>query len=318
MAESKMNDKAVMTKIADHFYLIRGDNRSRFPEANCVLVDDEILTLIDAGASLNNIKQGLAVLDYAIEDLDRIVLSHFHIDHKGYANHIHEITNCEVICHKLADKGVQTFEGMVNYYGIDGHRFYDDWARFLRQRLPHVTREYYVTGHFEDDTPIDCGESQIIPLHTPGHTIDHTCFGLGGYEKLMLVDIDLTGFGPWYGNEVSDVDEFRSSIRRILRLKPKMIVSGHLQEPIAEGIENKLRIYLNKMDERDDDILRLVSKGYDTVEKLASRPTIYPRIPRNLFLVFEEFMLQKHIESLKRRGLLSISETGILQIQPPR
>ncbi|MFO7835445.1 MAG: MBL fold metallo-hydrolase [Candidatus Thorarchaeota archaeon] len=315
MPESKMNDKAVMTKISDHFYLIRGKNRSRFPEGNCVLVDDETLTLIDAGASIDNIKRSLMELGYDIEDIDRIVLSHFHIDHKGYANEINEVASCEVMCHPLADKGVMTFEGMVDYYGIDEHRYYDDWAGFLKQRLPHVIREYEITSHFEDNIPINCGETQIIPLYTPGHTIDHTCFGLNGYDDLLLVDIDLTGFGPWYGNKVSDIDDFRASIRRIIKLNPKMVVSGHLQDPIVEDIDAKLKAYLNKIDKRDDKILRLVSEGYNTVKALANLPTIYPRIPRDLFLVFEEFMLKKHVDSLKRKGLLSVSEEGILGIE---
>lgn len=313
-----MNDDSVMIRIKEHFYLIRGENQSRFPEANCVLVDDEILTLIDAGASIDNIKRSVRELGYGVEDIDRILLSHFHIDHKGYANHISNIASCEVMCHPTADKGIRTFEGMVDYYGIDGHRYYDDWARFLKQRLPHVTRDYDITSHFEDDVSISCGETEIIPLHTPGHTIDHTCFGLDGYDDLLLVDIDLTGFGPWYGNRVSDVDDFRKSIKRIIELQPKTIVSGHLPYPVVENVNENLKEYLHKIDQRDDQILRLVEQGYDTIDALTNRPTIYPRIPRNLFLVFEEFMLRKHIESLSRRGLLSVSEEGSLAIESPR
>ena len=208
-----MSDYPVHIQIQPKVHLIRGANHARFPEANSLLVDDEILTLVDAGSNLEHIEKTVKDLGHELVDIDRIVLSHFHLDHKGLSEVIRGKAECEVLCHPLADKGVNTFSGMAEYYGIESHEYYEDWKTFLLEMRPYLLADYKVTGHFSDGRPIDCGETELIPIHTPGHTADHTVFGINGFDSLLLVDIDLTRFGPWYGNDVSDLEQFKESIR---------------------------------------------------------------------------------------------------------
>ena len=299
-----MSEYPAHIEIEPHVHLVRGENRARFPEANSLLIDDEILTLVDAGSSMENLEITLTDLGHQVDDVERVILTHFHIDHKGHASHIKKISNCEVICHPLAETGVKTFEGMVEYYGIGGHQYYDDWRGLLDGRFKHVVTSYEVTGNFADRKPINCGETELIPIHLPGHTIDHTCFGINGLETLLLVDIDLTRFGPWYGNEVSDIDEFKESVQRVINLEPKMGISSHLMNPVTEGLNERLQTYLSIFDIRENRILDNISQGYDSIEKLSKKPTIYPRLPRDAYLVFEEFMLEKHVELMIKNGLV--------------
>lgn len=299
-----MSEYPAHIEIEPHVHLVRGENRARFPEANSLLIDDEVLTLVDAGSSMENLEITLRDLGYQVDDVERIILTHFHIDHKGHASQIQELSNCDVICHPLAETGVKTFEGMVEFYGIGGHQFYDDWRALLDRRFKHVLTSYKVTGNFTDGKPINCGETDLIPIHLPGHTIDHTCFGINGLETLLLVDIDLTRFGPWYGNEVSDIDEFKESVQRVIDLEPKMGISSHLVNPVTEGLDERLLTYLSIFDIREKRILDNISQGYDSIEKLSKKPTIYPRLPRDAYLVFEQFMLEKHIELMIKNSLV--------------
>ena len=54
---------------------------------NCWLVEDEPLTLFDcgpnSGLALDELEQRLAALGHRVEDLERIVITHQHIDHLG-------------------------------------------------------------------------------------------------------------------------------------------------------------------------------------------------------------------------------------------
>jgi glyoxylase-like metal-dependent hydrolase (beta-lactamase superfamily II) len=309
-----MPDYPAHIEIAPHVHLVRGENRARFPEANSVLVDDEVLTLIDAGSSMESLEITLRDLGHKIADIEQIVLTHFHIDHKGHASHIQEISNCEVICHPLAETGVKTFQGMVEFYGIGGHQYYNDWRGLLDKRFNHVVTSYKVTGNFADGKPINCGETDLIPIHLPGHTIDHTCFGINGMETMLLVDIDLTRFGPWYGNKVSDIEDFKASIQQVIDLDPQIGISSHLLDPVTEDLDERLQTYLSIFDTRENRIVENISKGYDTVELLSKKPTIYPRIPRNAYLVFEQFMIEKHLEILIKDGKIR-EEDGQLKIE---
>ncbi len=300
-------------EIEPRVHLIRGANDARFPEANTLLIDDEILTLVDAGSSPDQVFSTLRDLGHKPEDLDRVVLTHFHADHKGYAAYFRRISNCEVLCHPLAKDGVERFKVMLKFIGIDNPEAKRDWLNLLQARLPHVQNEYIVDGTFRDDKPIDCGEVQLIPLHSPGHTHDHTCFGINGLEKILLVDIDLTEFGPWYGNAVSNLGDFKRTIQQIIDLQPKMGISSHLLNPVTKGLEEQLRWYMTFFQKRDKDILQHIAAGKDTVKELAQIPIIYPRIPHPAYLVFEELMLDKHIELLSKNDLV-ILEDGHLQV----
>ena len=289
-------------EIEKNIHLIRGKNRSRFPEANTILIDDEILTLVDAGTSLENIEATLKDLGHSLSDIDRVVLSHFHIDHKGYAEEIRKVSECEILCHHLSEKGIRTFEGLVECIGITGSEYYEEWKTFVEKWRKNVVADYHVDGNFRDGVPINCGENQLIPIHLPGHTFDHTGFGMNGMDVLFLVDIDLTGFGPWYGNAVSDILDFKRSIEVVMELDPKCLISSHILDPATENIQKKLKAYLSMFDMREKKIIQNIKNGYDTVRKLADLPTIYPRIPYRIYLIFEEFMIEKHLEVLLTEG----------------
>jgi glyoxylase-like metal-dependent hydrolase (beta-lactamase superfamily II) len=292
-------------------HLIRGNNNARFPEANCLLIDESPLTLVDAGASIDNIGKTLSDIGHTISDIEQIILTHFHVDHKGHAAAIQEQSKCDIICHPLAKRGVETLAGTVEFYGINKHRFYERWRELIELRLPYVIADYEVTGSFKDKETISVGDTQLIPIHTPGHTQDHTVFGINDLETLFLVDIDLTRFGPWYGNAVSNISDFRKSVSHVIELEPKKGISSHLLDPVGDSLEDRLQAYLAKFDEREERIIDSVRRGINTIEQLAVAPTIYPRIPFDAYLIFEEFMLLKHVEDLMEKGIIDFDGTTI-------
>ncbi len=309
-----MADKyPIRIEIEPGIHLIRGKNRSRFPEANCILIDDEILTLIDAGADIDHIRHALQSIGYELEHIKRIVISHFHIDHKGYAEIIRAASNCEVLCNPQGVDATRSFEGLVKCYGHRHGEHYDAWERFLRMFAPHSMEDYSVTGTFRDRGPIDCGSHKIIPIFTPGHTHDHTCFGIDGTDLVYLVDIDLTRFGPWYGNIVSDISQFRKSVDVILAEKPTVGISGHLMDPVSNDLIERLERYRRVFDERDERILKSIQEGHNTVDRLTRVPIIYPSIPHEAYLTFEKIMIEKHITLLQAAGRVAMRD-GVLEV----
>jgi glyoxylase-like metal-dependent hydrolase (beta-lactamase superfamily II) len=67
---------------------------------NCYLIEDEPLTLLDAGPnsgrSLDELQRQLGALGHAIEDLELIVISHQHLDHIGLVDILANHSNAEV------------------------------------------------------------------------------------------------------------------------------------------------------------------------------------------------------------------------------
>jgi glyoxylase-like metal-dependent hydrolase (beta-lactamase superfamily II) len=67
---------------------------------NCYLIEDEPLTLVDAGPnsgrSLDELQRQLGALGHSIEELDLIVISHQHIDHIGLVDIVANHAGAEV------------------------------------------------------------------------------------------------------------------------------------------------------------------------------------------------------------------------------
>jgi glyoxylase-like metal-dependent hydrolase (beta-lactamase superfamily II) len=153
--------------------------------------------------------------------------------------------------------------------------------------------------------PISCGEVELVPLHLPGHSKDHTCFGINGLETIFLVDIDLTRFGPFYGNVVGDIREFKQSIEQVIDLSPKIGISSHLPNPVSDDLLERLEEFHAVFDRREALILKRISEGHNTIKKLAALPTIYPRIPFDPYYFFEECMLEQHVDILLNDGAIN-------------
>src|SRR3712207_2989031 len=67
---------------------------------NVYLIEDEPLTLVDAGPnsgiSLDELERGLAGLGHAIEELELVILTHQHIDHLGLVDIVATRSGAEV------------------------------------------------------------------------------------------------------------------------------------------------------------------------------------------------------------------------------
>lgn len=121
---------------------------------------------------------------------------------------------------------------------------------------------------------------------------------------LFSGDIDLTGFGPWYGNINSDVDDFIDSINKIIELKPQIILSAH-KGLINDNIENHLNNYLNKIYENENKILEAL-KSPLTLDELINKKIFYRKWknPLLLFKHFEKICLIVHLRRLLRLNLV--------------
>ncbi|HWI21431.1 MAG TPA: MBL fold metallo-hydrolase [Baekduia sp.] len=71
-------------------------------DVNCFLIHDDPLTLVDSGpdtpAARAAIDAQLAASDLRVEDLERIVITHQHLDHAGLAAWLQDRSGAEVLC----------------------------------------------------------------------------------------------------------------------------------------------------------------------------------------------------------------------------
>lgn len=272
--------------------LLPGQNGGRFPFSHSVLAEDGGgPVLVDAGCGLDTLR---ALRDQSPPAL--VIASHGHVDHAA---------GCFVFPGARLAAPLQAAD-TFGRLGLLAGRFMDDtslrpaWTAFVRK----------ATG-FDDATPTELygdgqvfrvGRLQFVAIPTPGHTVDHMCLWEPDHRVLLAFDIDLTSFGPWYGHRESDIDAFKRSIRLVMNLRPRILVSSH-KGVITEDAQAGLQRFLDVFDERDRRILGLLHHPR-TLADLADEAPIYGRFPyaEQVLRHWEQGMIAKHLAGLEREG----------------
>ncbi len=253
-------------ELSDGVFLIYGRNHGRYPYANCVLVEKDLL--IDGGAEeVWNLRPEI------------ILNSHWHEDHIAMNN-----VAKHVFSHELDAKAIESYEEFKRRYGLG------EKVDLFLSIYPNLGFRK-VNATFENGETLFFEGKELEVIHTPGHSAGHCCFLING-EILYLGDIDLQF--PWYGCLDSDVEEFLNSIKLLKKISPKIAVPAHGEVVSGEDLEIKLESYENKVLERDRKIRELIALGEDPVGK----GVIYRRFPepKEIYEFFERVMVEKHLE----------------------
>jgi len=173
------------------------------------------------------------------------------------------------------------------------------WRKFAREVLG--VRDCEQTESYNEQTIFSFGKVTLTPIYTPGHTIDHYCFLEESERILFSFDYDLTSF-PWYGHRESNLPDFRSSVKMLKALSPKIVVSSH-KGIITKDIDARFDAFYRKLDERNEKILALLESEH-TVEQLVEHAPIYGKFPyvEQLLRYWEASMITKHLEELEKDG----------------
>jgi glyoxylase-like metal-dependent hydrolase (beta-lactamase superfamily II) len=168
---------------------------------NVYLIDDEPLTLVDAGpnsgTSFDELQRGIAGLGHALEDIELVILTHQHIDHLGLVSLVAARSGAEVAA-------IDAAVPFVENYSLEADAD-DDFARdtMLRHGIPEdvvaalqsVSRAFRawgaradVTRPLRDGEPLTLRDRALHVHHRPGHSPTDTVFH--DRERRILIAAD--------------------------------------------------------------------------------------------------------------------------------
>ena len=282
--------------------ILFGESRGKYPDANCVLVEGaEERVLLDTTPGL--VARGRA----AAGDVDRILVTHAHEDHMA-GNFL--FPEAEVWLHEEDLPGVVSIDAMLDViYGYTGPRR----ARFERVL---VEQFHFVPSPdaraFRDGEIFDLGGGVTVEaIHTPGHTRGHCAFRIEPGGLLFLADVDLSSFGPYYGDAWSSLEQFEATLERAAGFEAEHYLSGHhigLIDPAT--YRERLARYTAKIAERDQRLLDYLRQPH-TLDEIAAHRFVYrPQDQVPNADATERVMMGMHVARLERQRRVEPLDAG--------
>ncbi len=292
--------KIDLIPVSDRLCLVNSPTEGRFPMAFSFLVlGKDTHALIDTGCGPKAIRQVQA--EYGV---DMVINSHCHPDHVS-GNHL--FAGKELLVPKERVEEVGTIPRLARRLMGPDQALMDSWAYFVRKDLG--MDDYEPTGTFRNGETFDFGGISLRAIHTPGHLDDHYCFIEPQQNILLTFDIDLTAFGPFYGNPEADITLFKDSLKVIMKMNPQVVASSH-RLPVREDIQNELSGFAAKFSRNEERVAAVMTVPRSLEEICVQKPIYGKHVPglEPLYAFFERWMVQKHLECMEREGKVRFSE----------
>jgi hydroxyacylglutathione hydrolase len=264
-----------------HTTVLVGIDGGRYPAGNSVLVRGASgCVLIDPSTSLH-LRDDLPV------DVDRVLLTHVHEDHVAG---LCLFPTAEVSAHRDDLHGIHSLDGLMSIYGLS-----PDVEAVFR---PVVQREFHYTPRpeatpFADGDVFDLGGVTVTVVHLPGHTRGHCGFRIDPDGVFVLGDIDLSAFGPYYGDVWSDLDAFERSLALARTIDAAHYVTFHHRGVISDRTR-----YLELLDAFTAVI---ATREQAMVDYLRSRPSTLEELAEHRF-VYRPHVSLPFVGSAERRS----------------
>jgi len=268
-----------------------GDNLGRYPSGNSLLVRGTAETVIIDPSTTVVARGGAPV------PVDAVINSHAHEDHMAGNGFF---ANARLHIHTEDLSGATSIDGLMEVYGLTGD--------VRREFSAQVVDEFNYAPRpdaqgFGDGYRWNLGGVDVEAVHLPGHTRGHAGFRIDG-GVFFLADIDLTGFGPYYGDVWSDLEQFEDSLVRIRDEDARYYVTFH-HKGVIEGRTEFVRLldeFHSVISRRHQTMLAFLAEPR-TLDDMATHRFVYRSHIAHLFAAdVERRTAELHVRRMLLRG----------------
>ncbi len=279
-----------------------GDKSGKYPDGNQVIVQGpEQRVAFDTPQVANRIGP-------AFDDVDLVILGHVHEDHMAG---LHRVPKASVQVHEADLAAAQSWAGLSRHYGYPPAVLEPLKAKIEAEfnYCPRPDATAYQNGavwHLG-------GGVRVQAHHLPGHTSGHCALLVEPVGLAFIGDIDLTGFGPYYGDATSNLADFRRSLKAIEALPAQVWVTSHHRGVVTERERflELLHTFANKIDARNAKLLAMLQDGPQTLAELVRRRLLYPPGHAELWIdCAEARSIGMHLDELLTAGRVRRLDDG--------
>lgn len=244
-----------------------GDKSGKYPDGNQVVVRGaDAVVAFDTPLVANR-------LAATLQQADLVILGHVHEDHMAG---LHLLPHTPVHVHEADLAAARSWEGLSRHYGYA--QAVVDAMRPQIERAFHYVPRPDAIGYADGAVWELGGGVRVRAQHLPGHTAGHCALLVEPDGIAFIGDIDLSGFGPYYGDAASSLSDFRRSLRRLPELPARVWITSHHKGVVTDraAFLDLLAAFAGRLDEREARLLQMLEAGPRTLAELARQRLLYP------------------------------------------
>ncbi|MEE4024562.1 MBL fold metallo-hydrolase [Gordonia sp. PKS22-38] len=272
-----------------------------FPYGNSVIVNGS------AGAMI--IDPSLEV-DHDPVGVDAVMISHAHEDHIAGLKHF----SAPIHTHHAEVDAVRSLEVLIDGYGLTPQeKIAVDEEIGNQFALPNGFPE---ASGVDGGHVFDLGDVTATVIHLPGHTAGHCGVLVEPTGFLYVADIDLTSFGPMYGDVGSSVEAYLRSIDVVRDIEARWYGTFH-QKGVIEGateFRRRLTDYAAVIARRDDRLLDFLDRPRTLADIVAHRLVYRPHVDMPFVDAVERRTAELHLERLIDLEQVGRTDEGYVRI----
>ncbi|AUD12807.1 MULTISPECIES: MBL fold metallo-hydrolase [unclassified Planococcus (in: firmicutes)] len=289
--------------------LVRHPLPFRLNHVNCFMAKaEEAWTIIDTGLN-NDVSRELWKRKIGDENVEQILLTHYHPDHFGYAGGLQQKTGARLSMSKIdADAGMKSWDdafldALPGYYKAAGipQEAAQEMADNTRAFQPLISPLPKVDHHFEEGEKIRIGRFEYEVLFVPGHSDGMVCFYQREHNTLLAADHILPRITPnisyWFHGDPNPLLTYMNSLEKIRKLDVEWVIPSHGEA--FQGANKRIDELLAHHEERLDATWRMLEQPltiFEVRERLFDRPLT---VHEMRFAVGETLA---HLEYLRAEG----------------
>ena len=304
-----------------------------FPDlitANVYVLGKRPVTLIDAGPKISGamdfFRRELNSIGFGFGDIEKIIVTHGHVDHFGLAARIRDAAGHTVRIFAHPEEKWRMSTGnfksglwsqeandLMVMTGVPGERIEQAIKRF--RNMSKLAEPLDDVDFLEDGEELAGSQFLLKVIHTPGHTAGSICLFESQSRVLFTGDTIIKHISPNPIVEPRRKDlrdpcyqslaAYLSTLDRLKSLEADFVFPGHGE--YLRDLRTIIETYSKHHKERMDLIWMALKKRQNTIYNLINE--IFPYMPEDhIFLGISEII--SHLEILIRQGRARVVETG--------
>jgi glyoxylase-like metal-dependent hydrolase (beta-lactamase superfamily II) len=290
-------DTLTLGPVTVHF----GDRHGKYPDGNQVIVRGrDTLVAFDTPCVSNRLADALGAADL-------VILGHVHEDHVAG---LHRLPRAAVHVHEADVEAARSWDGLARHYGYP--------APVLEEMRPMLERDFSWAPRpdalgYADGAAWDLGGVQVRAVHMPGHTSGHCVLLVEPHGIAFIGDIELSSFGPYYGDATSSLAQFRDTLARVARLPASAWITSHHKGVITDRdtFDSALHAFGARIDARSETLIGMLGSEVWSLDALVARRLLYPPSYGAAWVdCAERRTIAQHLDELLAAGRVARTDDG--------